>query len=378
MKADMTSAEFWESGHCQVMVNARDASAVAEAGIIGSWLEQQADLSGHLLFATSGSSSGRKWVALSRAAMLASARMVNRHLAADTRDCWLLALPDFHVGGMAIYARCYEAGCRVVHARGKWDPVSFHGLAASEEVTLSSLVPTQLFDLVQRGLRAPSTLRALLIGGGRLDDGLYQQAVSLGWPVMETYGMTEAASQIATSGSGSRELEILPGWEARTTPDGRLRIKGEPLLTAYVSCDGAACQLADPKTDGWFETGDLVTREADKLVIKGRADRCVKILGELVDLSKVERGLALAAEEMKLAQQEWVVVAVPDRRRGMQLVLCSDGSNHSEQLLGSYNRSCSPVERIEGLFAAAEIPRSPLGKVLYRELAKMVTGGADV
>ena len=104
-----------------------------------------------------------------------------------------MALPDFHVGGMGILARCHEAFLQGGSGwRGKWDPVRYHELALAEGSTLSSLVPTQLFDLVEHGLRAPEPLRAVIIGGGRLDDQLYEQALQLGWPLMESYGMTEA------------------------------------------------------------------------------------------------------------------------------------------------------------------------------------------
>ena len=194
------------------MANPGDAAAVKEAGLMESWLKQQPELSRHLLFATSGSSGGRKWVALSREALLTSAAMVNRHLSAGVDDRWLMALPDFHVGGMGIGARCYDAGSELVKLSGKWDPELYYSTMASEDISLSSLVPAQLYDLVQRELRAPQSLRAVLIGGGRLGDAVYERAVELGWPIMETYGMTETCSQVATTSLGSRDLKILPGW----------------------------------------------------------------------------------------------------------------------------------------------------------------------
>jgi len=378
MSNEMTSAGFWQSEQCLVMVNPRDPGAVAEAGIIRPWLEQQPALSGHMLFATSGSSGGRKWVVLSRQALLASAAMVNRHLSAATSDRWLMALPDFHVGGMGIFARSYDAGCGLLRMEGKWNPGVYHDMADAEKITLSSLVPTQLFDLVQRGFKAPDSLRALLIGGGRLADDLYVRAVGLGWPVMETYGMTEAASQIATTMSGHRDLKILPGWQTKLTQEGNLSIKGDSLLSAYVCCTGDSCLLNDPLVDGWFDTGDRVAMTADTIKVRGRADRCVKVLGELINLSEIEgRVLQHAARCQSLSQSpspipELAVVAVPDSRKGNRLVLCADQQTDVDQIRKHYNQECHPVERIDELCCLGEIPRSPMGKVLYGALSEAV------
>lgn len=371
--SELISAEFWQSGQCRIMVNPRDAAAVKEARLMDSWLKQQPELSRHLLFATSGSSGGRKWVALSREALLTSAAMVNRHLSAGVDDRWLMALPDFHVGGMGIGARCYDAGSELVKLSGKWDPELYYSTMASEDISLSSLVPAQLYDLVQRELCAPQGLRAVLIGGGRLGDAVYERAVELGWPVMETYGMTETCSQVATTSVGSRDLKILPGWQAKLIDHDRLSIKGDALLTGYVTCEHDTCQLADPKQDGWFVSEDVVELEAGKISIKGRLDRCVKVLGELVNLSELEAKM-VDTLAVPLPEQSFVVVAIQDLRKGSRLILCGDKSFDLEQVRKDYNLQCHPVERLDGVCALSEIPRSPLGKVRYGLLASKVTG----
>ena len=370
--SELTSAAFWESEQCQVMVNDRDGEALAEAAIIRPWAQTQPALSGHVLFATSGSSGGRKWVALSREALLASARMVNDHLSANADDRWLMALPDFHVGGLGILARCHEAFCKVLRLAGKWDPVRYHELALAEGSTLSSLVPTQLFDLVEHGLMAPESLRAVIIGGGRLDDQLYEQALQLGWPLMESYGMTEAASQVATSMLGSRDLQILPAWQTRISEEGCLSIKGESLLSAYIRCDGDSCEISDPIVDGWYDTGDLVELRSKEIIVRGRADRCVKVLGELVNLAEVENRIIKLAMESKIPAEGMVVLALPDDRKGNRFVLCSENQIDGQALLNDYNSRAHALEQIEQVFLLDEIPRSPLGKVLYSTLAEAV------
>lgn len=377
---ELTSDEFWQSDQCRIMVNPRDDRSLAEAEIIQSWAHKQSALSGHVLFSTSGSSGRSKWAALSRESILASARVVNQFLSASESDIWLLALPDFHVGGMGILARSYTASCQVVYMGGKWDARAYHAMVLTEGVTLSSLVPTQLVDLVQSGLSAPPSLRAVLIGGGRLDDAVYQQAIDLGWPVMETYGMTETCSQVATARLGSRDLKVLSGWQTQISDDGRLMINGEALLTAYVSCHDGLCEIQDPKQEGWFTTGDVVELTANCLLVKGRADRCVKVLGELVNLAEVESAVSNTIENEEISGHESVVTSIPDIRNGSRLVLCSDKDVdlrlelNLEELRLRYNDTCHPVERIESVCLLGEIPRSALGKIRYGELSDLVAG----
>lgn len=370
----MTSEEFWRSNQPRVMFNPRDARAAGQAAVIQAWSEKESTLSGHLLFASSGSTGERKWVALSKEAILASANMVNEHLSAVSSDHWLLALPDFHVGGMGVLARAYACGCRVSLMPGAWDAQKFHALVTDNKITLSSMVPTQLFDLVRAGLNAPDSIRGLLIGGGRLDDAIYRDAVDLGWPILETYGMTESSSQIATSRVGGRDLHILPGWEIKSTSDGRLSIMGRPLMSAYVQCCEGACEIVDPKVDGWFETDDVVEINGDQIVIRGRADRCVKVLGELVNLSHVENHLIRKAAQSAISVSPvgLPVVAMADERKGNKLILCVSNDQGYEDLIECYNRDCHPVERIDQVIEVDEIPLSDLGKVLYARLQDVV------
>lgn len=379
----LTQSEFWQSKECRVMVNPRDEVAMNEARIIQSWAEGQPDLCGHLFFATSGSSGGSKWVALSKSAMLSSARMVNEHLSVTAADRWLLALPEFHVGGMGILARCHMASSSWVQVVGKWNPDTYYELLQEERVTLSSLVPTQLVDLVRRELHAPSTLRAVLIGGGRLHDDIFQAARDLGWPVVETYGMTETSSQVATTNIGSRQLRLLPGWSTQNDQHGRLLVKGESLLTGYITCSDGECSVSDPKKDGWFVTGDVVDvlldEGGDILTVKGRADRCLKIMGELVNLAEVEMAIGDCVGEGRLRSNDFAVVPVHDDRRGYQLRLvgCRDKSATLEMAVTEFNKRCLPVARIESVNLLDEMPRSALGKILYGELHKYVNEIGD-
>ncbi|HEU4888396.1 MAG TPA: AMP-binding protein, partial [Thermoanaerobaculia bacterium] len=235
----------WTSGASHVLLNPR--MPADEQARLRSFVT---DLPGHLWLATSGTTGALKLAALSKEAMLASAAAVNRHLEASASDVWGSVLPSFHVGGLGIFARAFLSGGRVV--RRSWDAQTF---AADREMTLASLVPAQVSDLVRLRLPSPANLRAVVVGGGALLDAHYCDARALGWPLLSSYGMTETCSQVATATLASPELMLLDHLEARTEPDGCLAFRGASLFTGY----GTERGLIDPKVDGWLLTEDLGT-----------------------------------------------------------------------------------------------------------------------
>jgi O-succinylbenzoic acid--CoA ligase len=118
----------------------------------------------------------------------------------------------------------------------------------------------------------------------------------------------------------------------------------------------------DPKVDGWFVTSDRVELAGGGLRILGRADRLVKVLGELVDLEGVERSWR---EELGA---EVAVVTRPDERRGVGLHLFYEGG---ERDLKESNDARPGLERLAGWTGLKQLPRSALGKIDRAALPKI-------
>ena len=328
---------------------------------------------GHLVFPTSGSTgSTPSLVCLSIPAFLANAAAVNAWLHTDAHDKWLRALPDFHVGGLAIHARAHLANIPVITDHDRWNPARFASLVASHHITLASLVPTQLHDLVTAGIHAPTSLRCLLIGGGALPPPLAAAAQSLGWPILATYGMTEASSQIATANPHGNplQLHLLPCWDARTEPDGRLAIRGAPLLTGFLSLHDNTWQLTSPLSpDGFFTTNDRATVTNRSLQFLGRSDRTVKILGELVDIDAVERALTNAG----MPPEAGCVIPTTHPRNGTALALLTEANATTAALWTTIAAaSLPPFARISAIHPDLTLPRSPLGKLLRATAATLI------
>jgi o-succinylbenzoate---CoA ligase len=313
-------------------------------------------LRGHVWLATSGTTGGMKLTALSKTALLASARAVNRHLEAGSSDVWCCVLPEFHVGGLGIVARAMLAGNRVV--RMEWDAAEF---AEARGITLSALVPAQVSDLVRAGLRAPGGLRAIVVGGGALGEPLYRAARELGWPLLPSYGLTECASQVATARLGSPELIVLDHLEVKVD-DGRLTVRGASLLTGYATAQG----FVDPKIEGWFVTEDFGRVEGRTLQVEGRRGDFVKIGGESVDLARLDAILA------SIAGAHAAVLAVPDERLGHVVHLAGDAESDLDSIRAEYDARVHPFERARAVHRVSRIPRTALGKLMRGKLATMI------
>lgn len=369
----LTSAPFWET------------AAPCAAGEFSGDIPDLPELLGHVLFATSGSSGAPKWIVISKSALLASAGAVNRHLEVSEASCWGLALPLHHVGGFGVAARAFEARCACCEFAARWDAAAFTRWAADREVSHSALVPTQVHDLVAAGARAPATLRALVVGGGHLDAPTGQAARSLGWPVLASYGMTEAASQIATQGLDQLStlyqpapLPLLPIWRASTSSEQLLRIAGPALFSGMlVAGDGHSWQF-QPIAGPWHQTADRVVLDNRGLTPVGRADTLIKVLGELVDPALIERELANLAAG-RLAPGSFVVIAVPDARAQHALVPVFDAAVAAEvvtAVLADYAAQAPGFRRLRAVVALDPFPRSPLGKPRRAEIAAAVANRA--
>jgi len=311
-------------------------------------------LPAHVWIATSGSTGGWKLVALSKNALLASAASVNQRLGVRGGETWCCVLPAFHVGGLGIWARASISDGRVLEMT--WDAHAF----ARIDAAFSSLVPAQVVDLVRAGLRAPDSLRAIVVGGGAMSAELYRDARALGWPVLPSYGMTESCSQIATATHDGPDLLLLDHLEARVEADGRLAFAGASLLTGYATSNTG---FVDPKVDGWFVSDDLGSVNGRVLQIEGRAGEVIKIGGELVNLRRLDRIL----EELT---PDAAIVAVPDERLGFVIhlaVACDPGT-----LREQFDARVAPFERIRAVHRVDAIPRSPLGKLLRKKLAEEI------
>lgn len=338
------------------------------------------ELEGHILFQTSGTTGTPKWIALSKNALLLSAACVNRHLRVTEYSHWGLALPFHHVGGFGVIARSFEAACLHSTFSFKWNAVVFRDWLLAEKITHTSLVPTQVHDLVAANLKAPPSITAIVVGGGRLDPSAGQAALDLGWPVLASFGMTETGSQIATrspdlldSPYETGDIPLLPIWNARSAEDGILEVSGPALFSGALTRNSGAWNYA-VRSSEWHRTTDRVLIGDGKLTPLGRADSLVKVLGELVDPEQIEREIL---DHGAFVPGTFAIAAVADERAGHRLIPVfaeTVDRNLVLNVLTWYQHHAPGYRRLQPPIFAKAIPTTELGKIQRAQLRKIAGG----
>jgi o-succinylbenzoate---CoA ligase len=246
---------------------------------------------------TSGTTAEPKGVILSSAALQASADAWLAVLPPATG--WLLALGLGHVAGLGVVWRAVAQ--RVpVRIDGRADPAglmaaSIAGARGAPGVSHVSLVPAQLVRLLDHVGDAPppSSLRAVLLGGGAIDPALVTRVLAAGWPVIPTYGLSEAGSGVTALPSDEACLapssagRALPGVEVSIDEPGADGV-GEIVVRTPAAFSGYLD--APPHDPGApIRTGDLGRLdEAGRLyVVDRRTDRIVRG-GENLSPSEIE------------------------------------------------------------------------------------------
>ena len=275
---------------------------------------------GPLVVRTSGSSGPARAVALSPAALLASATASERRLGGPA--AWVLALPVSFIAGLQVLVRSLLAGSTPV-LLGDHDGDWQSALAAAEKAAgeagaqrrCTALVPTQLHRLASNGrLSELADFDTVLVGGAGVDAELLADARAAGVRVVTTYGMTE------TCGGCVYDGEPLDGTAVRVASDGRVHLAGPCLFDGYPDEPAATAEV---HVDGWLRTQDLGRIDDDgRLHVFGRVDDVVVTGGVNVALPAVEQALRSHPRVADVA-----AVGVADAEWGARIVAVvqSDG-----------------------------------------------------
>jgi o-succinylbenzoate---CoA ligase len=299
---------------------------------------------------TSGTTSTPRAVELTYGNFLWSALGSAAILGVDREERWLCTLPLSHVGGLSILVRsAIYATTAHVHERFHTGNV----LAALQEdrITLVSLVSTTLARLLDAGLRDPPQLRCALTGGGPVPAALIQRAREAGVPVVATYGLTEACSQVTTAGPPLFCTRV------QVAEDGEIMVAGPTVAPASRG------------PGGWLHTGDLGGIDTNGFLhVSGRKADTIVSGGENVAPSEVEAVLETCPGVLEAA-----VVGRPDPQWGEAVTAIVVTAPQASVGEGALRAHCSSrlapfkvPKRVE--FASAPLPRTRSGKLLRREL----------
>ena len=276
------------------------------------------------------------------------------NLGVHPEDRWLCCAPVFHVSGLTILLRSAIYGTTaVVHDGFDVDRVAES--LEREVVTIVSLVTTMLTRLLDAGA-AIERPRAILVGGGPVPDEVLAEALALGGTVVQTYGLTEACSQVTTLAPADAERKR--GSAGRPLLTTHVRIAdGEILVQGPTVAPGAADQ------DGWLHTGDSGRIDADGFLwVEGRRDDVIVTGGENVTPEEVEDVLTAHPDVAEAA-----VIGRPDpdwQNAVVAVVVPREGAvTEAEQLRSWCDARLAGFKVPKRIELADELPRTGSGKL---------------
>jgi O-succinylbenzoic acid--CoA ligase len=295
------------------------------------------------------------------------------------------------VGGLAIVLRCCLYGMTLdLHPR--FDPQTVVHALRTAGVSHISVVPTMLARLLDSdsafdAFNQAHNLRCILVGGAALTEPLLGLAIALNLPISATYGLTEAASQVATTSPGAdfakpgsvgkpllfTTVRVLDeaGTPVPTGQIGEIAVSGPTVMQGYYNQPEATARA---RRNGELFTGDLgyLDDDGDLWVVQRRADLIVTG-GENVYPAEVE-----AVLRRHPAVADVCVAALPDAEWGQRVaaaVLLAPQVTASRRQLTDFCRQHLAGYKIPRFIQFVDaLPQTASGKirrdVVQRQLAE--------
>jgi len=340
-----------------------------------------------LVLHTSGSTGRPKRVPLAHANLAISAANVARSYALGPDDVSLCVMPLFHVHGLvaSTLATLSTGGTVVVPA--KFNPLSFWRIAREYGATWYSAVPTLHQLLLARadagGPPPAGTERLRFIrscSAPLAPQLMHQLEAAFGAPVLEAYGMTEAAHQMASNplppasrkpGSVGRGTDVgigimdATGHELPQGERGEVVIQGPNVTRGYENNPEAN---ASAFTAGWFRTGDQGFLDADGyLTLVGRLKELINRGGEKISPREIDEVL-LAHPSVA----EAVCFGVPHPTWGeeVEAVVVLRDAVTATDLLAFCRERLADYKRPKQIHITDAIPRTATGKIQRGAVAR--------
>ncbi|OBG02556.1 class I adenylate-forming enzyme family protein [Mycolicibacter sinensis] len=349
---------------------------------------------------TSGTTARPKAVELSHDNLFSYVTGTVEFGSAEAQDAALVCVPPYHIAGVGAVLSSLYAGRRLVYLP-TFDPTAWIALIDAERVTSATVVPTMLDRIVSVLERRPaplSSLRTLAYGGSRVPLPLVRKALALLPHVgfVNAYGLTETSSTVAVltpedhwaaldddDEDAARRLgsvgRPVPGIEVQIRDErgrvltaggtGELYLRGSQVSGRYAEIGSVL------DAEGWFPTKDLATIDEDGyLFVHGRSDDTIIRGGENIAPAELEDVLVEHPSVHQVA-----VVGADDPEWGqiiVAVVVTEPNSEPDVEDLRDWVRSRLRGSRTpDRVVFRDELPVSPTGKILRRELTRELNEG---
>lgn len=397
-KPDLVNADFYPV-NCDIVQGLQISLLVrAAATFVSSETAPVSSRSPALILFTSGTTGRPKGVVLSHSNLLANASFVRDAHHLTSEDIALCVLALFHINGLVVTLLTPLLTGMAVVLPECFSVEKFWGWVADHRVTWFSVVPTILSLLLSHS--APDhqqieTVRFARSASAPLPVAILEEFEErFAIPVIETYGISEAACQVTANplppslhkpGSAGipvgNQLRVVDEHE-NVLPSGsvgEVAIRGKNVFSSYLDNPDADREALKC---GWFHTGDLGFLDEDGyLFLTGRKKELINRAGEKISPREVEEVIH------RLPQVEAVgVVGVPHQLYGEEVtafITLRPGSDLNVDNIRSFCREhLAGYKTPREVFFIDEFPKGPSGKIQRRRLVDLYTeikhkGGTD-
>jgi acyl-CoA synthetase (AMP-forming)/AMP-acid ligase II len=342
-----------------------------------------------LILHTSGTTSRPKIVPLTQSNLVASASNIARTLEFTEADRALNIMPLFHIHGLiaGLLAPLSRGGS--VFCTPGFNAMKFFAWMEESKPTWYTAVPTMHQAILTRAKHnkdviAHHPLRFIRSSSSSLPLRVIAELeAAFHAPVIEAYGMTEAAHQIASNplhgvrkpGSvglaAGPEVAIMDenGDLLETGEAGEIVIRGDNVTLGYESNPKAN---AEAFVNGWFRTGDQGVKDGDGYIsLTGRFKEIINRGGEKISPREVDEALMDHPAVLQV-----VTFAMPHDKLGEDVaaaVVLREGATATEQELRSFlSERLAAFKTPRKILFLAEIPKGPTGKLQRIGLAQQL------
>ena len=340
-----------------------------------------------LVLHTSGTTARPKIVPLSQRNIAASAAHIGATLELSPADTCLNIMPLFHIHGLIAAVLSSVAAGGAVCCTPGFDALRFYRWIEEERPSWYTAVPTMHQAILGRAERnaeiiARAPLRFVRSSSASLPGPVMRQMEAVfGCPVVESYGMTEAAHQMASNPlRGPRKpgaVGLAAGPEVGIMDEdgtllpqgaiGEVVIRGPNVTAGYEANPEANAKAF---TGGWFRTGDQGMLDADGyLQLTGRLKEIINRGGEKVSPLEVDGVLSAHA-----CVAQALCFAIPHGKRGEEVgaaVVLREGTALTERELRDFAaQHLADFKVPRKVVFLAEIPKGATGKLMRIGLAE--------
>jgi len=378
------------SAHINFAVALTKGKAARKGSDISSYTEGLSGEDTALFQYTSGTTGRSKGAELTHQGILANAHQANTmigHLRGSDGDTTLVILPLYHITAFAlIFVIGITSGDHLVLVPSPRPPSNLKTAFENFDVTIFIGINTLFAALMEESWFHRDMIKHVNFcgsGGAAQQTGVAKRwTEATGLDIYQGYGMTECSGVMSLNPIGENRLGSVgipaPGMEVRIVDDnnveqpigspGELLFKGPTIMKGYF---GQPDATAEAIRDGWLYSGDIAVMNEDGFIeIVDRKKDMILVSGFNVSPNEIEDVITTLSGVVEVG-----VIGIPDEKSSevpMAFIVKNNDTVTEDAVIAHCRNGLTNYKVPKRIEFVDEIPKSPVGKVLRRELREKV------